>query len=277
MSGSEGFVVAVRRRGRVADGLALGAVPAVLVGVFVLSRSTRVSLGFAYTDPTLSTAYTAHFVHLSVGHLLTNLLVYLLVAPTVYLLCLLAGEHGHRLFRAAFPTFLGVFPFVLSALNLVFLRDRLSVGFSGVNMALFGLLPLALSMYADAQFDDDLDGTQSPLLFFAGMAIVALVAVPPTMQSLGIALAAVLSSVLYFEGVLGEVSFPGLEDLRAVSRRPGYFELLVVGASLFVLIPVVAFANARVGGDVVNLYTHLLGFAMAFMVSFLFFRVRIRG
>jgi len=121
-----------------------------LLAIFTLPESTRRSLAFAYADPTAVTAFTAHYVHLDVGHLAGNVAGYALLAGVGYALAVLGDSR--RFFLTALATFLLVFPFVLSALNLAVPRDAIGFGFSGINMALAGLLPLLLGTYARERF-----------------------------------------------------------------------------------------------------------------------------
>lgn len=63
------FVDKVREGFGPVDPLALSAVPVALLAVFSLPLETRRSLAFDYVDPTLVTAFTAHYVHLGTAHL----------------------------------------------------------------------------------------------------------------------------------------------------------------------------------------------------------------
>lgn len=117
---------------RASDLAVLLAVPVLLLAIFTLPESTRRSLAFAYADPTAVTAFTAHYVHLDVGHLAGNVAGYALLAGVGYALAVLGDSR--RFFLTALATFLLVFPFVLSALNLAVPRDAIGFGFSGINM-----------------------------------------------------------------------------------------------------------------------------------------------
>jgi len=114
---------------RLVDLLALAAVPVVLGAVFALPESTRRSLAFAYTDPTVRTAFTAHYVHLDVDHLAGNVAGYVVLAGVGYALAVLAG--CRRFFMVALATFLAAFPVVLSALNLAVPRNAISLDSPG--------------------------------------------------------------------------------------------------------------------------------------------------
>lgn len=261
------FFREVRRRVRAGDLLLLVGVPVLLAALFALPREVRLALAFQQADPTLLTAFAAHYVHLSADHLAANLLGYLLLAPLVYLLCLLNGHR--RLFRAAATTFLLAFPFALSGLELAVGGGGVALGFSGINGAFFGLLAFALARYAGGRFGERFDAADAAPAFFVGVAIIATLAVRSTTLSAGIAAAALLSGALYSETVLGDVGRPSLDAVRDAASQPGYFELAGAGFGLFLAYPFVAFPGTVVtDGGVVNLYAHLLGFCLAFIVTY---------
>jgi hypothetical protein len=257
---------------RALDLLALLAVPAVLVSVFALPEATRRSLAFAYTDPTVSSAFTAHYVHLGADHLLGNLVGYGLLAGVGYALAVLSGRR--RLFFTSFVTYLGAFPFALSALNLAVPRDAIGFGFSGVNMALAGLLPILWYCYAREEFAPSASLGALPALFFALVGWIALLALPVSTEGIGLAglaigVASALLALLYAAG--SGVRFPRSirKHAKSVASRSGYGDLLAVGAVVAVGYPVVGFpADPAGGGSVVNLYVHFLGFCLGFIGPF---------
>lgn len=262
-------------RVRAVDLLVLVAVPAALGAVFALPESTRRSLAFAYTDPTVRTAFTAHFVHLDVSHLAGNVAGYLLLAGVGYALAVLAGYR--RFFMVALATFLLAFPFALSALNLAVPRNAIGFGFSGINMALAGLLPLLLGVYARDRFFPEASIRALPAVFFPLVGWMAVLALPvssggldgPGVAGLATGIAGVLLGVLYASSTGVRI----LESLRASARaavsNPGYGDLFAVGVALLVGYPIVGFPGDPTGsGSVVNLYVHLLGFCLAFIGPF---------
>lgn len=257
---------------RAVDLLALLAVPAVLLAVFALPEATRRSLAFAYTDPTVSSAFTAHYVHLGVDHLLGNLAGYGLLAGVGYALAVLSGRR--RLFFTAFVTYLGAFPFALSALNLAVPRNAIGFGFSGVNMALAGLLPILWYCYARERFAPGASVAALPAVFFALVGWIALLALPVSTEGVGLAglaigIAGALLALLY--AASSEVRLPRSlrKHVKSVASRPGYGDLLAVGAVVAVGYPVVGFpSDPAAGGSVVNLYVHLLGFCLGFIGPF---------
>ena len=262
-------------RVRVVDLLLLAAVPAALGAVFSLPESTRRSLAFAYTDPTVLTAFTAHYVHLEAGHLAGNVAGYLLLAGVGYALAVLAGYR--RFFVVALATFLAAFPFVLSALNLAVPRNAIGFGFSGINMALVGLLPLLLGVYARERFFPDASIRALPAVFFATVGWMALLALPvspgnldgPGLAGLATAIAGALLGVLYASSTGVRVGKALRASARAAVANPGYGDLFAVGAAVLVGYPIVGFPGDPTGsGSVVNLYVHLLGFCLAFIGPF---------
>ncbi|WP_324663590.1 hypothetical protein [Haloarcula sediminis] len=272
----------------VADVLLLCAVPAVLLAAATLPLSVRQSLVFEYGDPTLRTALASSFVHVGPGHLAVNLLGYALVVPVAYLLSVVNGERWR--FRVVFVSLLAVCPVVLSYLNLALVRAGGSAGFSGVLLALYGYLPLALATHAETQFGIGRRRTTAPLLFFLGLLVITLltlgavltygVTVPfrgrtvavgdvVTATLVGLLAALVLVVALYLLSATGEGT-AWCATLQAAAGSAGHFELAVVATGLFLALPFATFpVDPVVGGRVLNLYTHLLGYALGFIATYI--------
>lgn len=271
-SGYVEFAGALASRTRRVDVLALCVVPAVLIFVFALPVATRRSLAFTYTDPTPLTAFTAHYVHLRADHLFGNLAGYVLLAGVGYALATLSGRR--RFFFVALATFIGAFPVVLSALNLAVPRNAVGFGFSGINMALAGLLPVLCHCYARDRLASTVSVSVLPAVFFALVGWIALLALPVSVEGVGLAglaigVAAALLAPLYAasSGVGLRRSLRGAT--RMIASRPGYGDLLALGVVVTVGYPVVGFPSEPSGsGGVVNVYVHLLGFCLGFIVPF---------
>ena len=284
------------------DLVALAAVPVVLLAVFALPEPTRRSLAFAYHDPTALTALSAHYVHFDPDHLLANLAGYGLLAGVGYLLA--AASRQRRFFFVAFATVCVAFPVVLSALNLAVPRRAVGFGFSGVNMAFAGLLPLLLAAFVHTRLrpvpravadgssatggssatDTSLspDGPTEPFsestpvrllpaTFFVLVGWMASLALPASTEWTGLVGPAVAAGGL----VLGASQTalrpaerrPSLRSFfgRVIDRR-GDGDLFAVGAVLAVSYPLVGFpAEPSSAGRVINLYVHLLGFCLGFI------------
>lgn len=257
----QAFLTEVYERGAPIDLLVLAFVPLTFIAAFALPASAKQGLMFVYTNPTLLAAFANHFVHLSVTHLLGNLIGYGLVVPTAYLLSVVSGQR--RQFFIVFATFLLALPFALSALNLVFVRPRIGIGASGLIMAFVGYLPVPLTAFARSRLGVPASPTQSSGLFFLGLALVAYVAAPAT-YGMPLAVAAGLAGVLFLLPVIEEttteaVSLPGA----------GYTEVAVFGMALFIGYPLVAFPRTvATSGSIVNVYSHVLGFCFGYIVTY---------
>ncbi|WP_123537546.1 hypothetical protein [Halosimplex salinum] len=251
----------------------IAAVPLVLVAVFALPEPVRRSLAFDYTRPSVLTAYAAPFVHLEWSHLLVNVLGYAVVVPVAYGLSVASGTVER--FRAAFVTFVLVFPPVLSLLNLAVVRPTVGVGFSGVLLAFVGYMPLALADYLSTGFDVGPRHLLSPAVFFTGLTLVAVLSMQSVLFSdptvlLGTALlvvATLLSAVLFLVAALDRAG--ATATTPAALRRSGYVEFGVAAGVVFFGFPFVAFPPDPAGaGGILNLYVHLLGYALGFMVTY---------
>ncbi len=258
--------------------------PAVLLATFTLPETTRRSLAFAYHDPTVLTAFSAHYVHLDADHLLANVAAYGLLAGVGYLLAIASGRR--RFFFTAFSTFALAFPFALSALNLAVPRRAIGFGFSGINMAFSGLLPLLLAAFVHANLSGRGGGSPAgrtvplsgsvpirllPATFLVVVGWIGVLALPASTEWSGVVGPGILLGGLLL-GAGGVLSTPLerrpslREGLRRVVDRRGYGDLFAVGATLAVAYPVVGFpAEPAVEGGVINLYVHLLGFCLAFI------------
>ncbi|WP_436931432.1 hypothetical protein [Halosimplex halobium] len=265
-----GFV----ERTRALDLLALLAVPVVLVAAFALPEPVRRSLAFEYTDPSAVAAFASAYVHVGPAHLLTNVGGYLLVVPTAYLLSVASGHR--RRFFLVFATVLVAFPPVLSYLNLAAVRTASGLGFSGVLLAFVGYLAYAVAEHLAVNLRVGPAASVAPALFFLGFAVAA----PLSVQSVtvdratvalgtaGLVLATLLSALLFALSAADETDSLR-RRLRFATARRGSFELAVLSLALFVAVQFVAFPpRPTAGPGTVNLYTHLLGYALGFMVTY---------
>lgn len=263
-----GFTQVATAEIRGVDIAAVVAVPAVLIAIFALPLAVREQFVFESAAPTVRTAYLSHFVHRQQLHLFGNLAVYLVVTPVTYLLCVLAGRR--LLFRATFVTLLTVFPFALSVMQLLFPRQREILGFSGLNAGLFGLLCVAWVVYASEQFLSSESTQYAPALLFVLCGVIALITLPARAWRLEIGLGSVALGIGYLLLWIRNDQ-PDVAGIRRGLSRPGYAELAGAGLGLVVAYPFVGFRNiVTVGTGVVDVYIHLLGFALAFIVVYVY-------
>lgn len=243
--------------------LAVG-VPTLLLWVHALPRTTRRGLALVFGDPTLSSAFTAHFVHFSTGHLLSNLMIYALVVPPTYLLARRTDELPA--FRRGFLTVVVVFPVALSGLSVALGQPALGYGFSGVNMALFGLLTLFLGRFLARRFGLGVD-RRGLALFGVGVVFITLRSLPLTDVALSVAGSAACLAGAAVVGRVRRQSPPRPERL-GLSRQNGDTELAAVTGFLFCALPLVSFSVPSSVSAGLGLYVHFLGYALAFTVLY---------
>jgi hypothetical protein len=262
-----GFLADALGEARWADVALIGAVPALLLVVYALPRSTLEGLVLDTTSPSLVAAYVSHFVHLDGFHLLGNLTVYVPAAAVGYLLCILSERR--RLFRIGFVTLLLAFPVALSSMQLVFPRPRLIFGFSGINAGFAGMACFAFVGYLRTNVTPRAEDRYAPTLLFFIMGLIALVALPTDAFRFEIGAGSFSLAAVYVGVALYRQGVPTADDIRAAVNRPGYFETAGAGFGLIVGYPFVAFQDAVVpGGSVLDVYVHLLGASLAFIVLF---------
>jgi hypothetical protein len=242
---------------------ALAAAPLTLCLVFSLPDPVRERLVLVYAEPSPLTVYSAHFVHYAPSHLLSNLLLYLLVVPTAYLL---AASGGHiRLFRRTFAVIVMAVPSLLSALNVLLGTPAVGFGFSGVNMALFGLFCLLFGNHLTQSTGVGV-GTYGGALFAAISASVALFGLPHSQASLGVAGGAVCLGMAYL--VAGQ-----RRGHREATRDPPPADsrvLTVAGSIVFLLVAALVLQGPATGpAAALGLYVHFLGFALAYTAAYL--------
>jgi len=265
------FLRALRRQVHPADVTLFFFVPLVLVGLYQLPQATRAALTFKTPAPTVMTAYTAHFVHMDASHLLGNLSVYLSVASLTYLLCVLADRR--QLFLLTLVSLLVVFPFALSGMQLLFPRERIVFGFSGINAGFFGLLYVSLVSYVNRTISARIELEHAPALLFLTVGLIAWLSVPARGFRVEITAASIGLGLAYVALALRQVGLPTLAEVRVAVDRPGYFELAGAGFGMALVYPYVGFRDVIVPGGVLDVYAHLLGYCLAFIVVYVFLLV----
>lgn len=266
----DGFIRTLRRKTHAIDVLALSAIAGALIAVFLLPEPLKRSLTFSYVEPTALTAVTAHFVHLSMDHLLANLFGFVVLAATGYSLAILGNRR--RLFAILLTAYLLIIPPTLSVLNLAVPRPAITYGFSGVNMALAGLLPIVLTEYAGRRLHAAITPRLAPGLFFLVMTLVSLVAIPTQPITLAVAAGSGLITLIYVRQFRRSLRSHSETD-HFWSRRPdqlaGWLEFGVLGTVVAVGYPLIGYpTDPASAGQVVNIYVHTLGYALAFIGSY---------
>ncbi|MFB6244004.1 MAG: hypothetical protein ABEH80_07870 [Halobaculum sp.] len=259
------FTDELRAESRGLDVLLAALPAAALLGVWLLPASVRRGYRFDYADPSVVDAYVAHFVHLEASHFLVNLAGYVVLIGTTYALAVLAGRRTR--FRVTFvATFLAL-PWALSMANVAFSNTGVGFGFSGMVTGVLALLGLETYAYAAATLSLPLERGNA-VLVFAVETVLITVALGAGERLVVVGAVSGILALAVGLLVVRTVRRSGVDVTRA--SRPGYLELGGIGVVLLVGFPFVAFPAdpTTASGGVVNLYTHLLGFAFTFVAGY---------
>lgn len=256
------------RRGAAREVGLLLALPVVLLVVFWLPDPVRDGLVLRADDPTLATAFAAHLVHRSWGHLAGNLAVYAGAVGLGYPLAVLGGRR--RTYVSVVVAVLLAYPFVLSGLYLAGHDAGELLGASGLALALVGALPMVLFAYLGARVDAAVSVAHAPALFFLGAAAIAgrtALAVPAVRPFVPVA---VVLGALYLLPVAGRLR-RGTSVRGRQLHRAGYVELPAAAVVVFFLAVAVAVPvdPSAGGGAVGELTLHVLAFALGFAGAYL--------
>lgn len=268
------------------DGVALTIVPLLLLWAYSFPITTRRALTLAYLDPTPLAMITSHFIHLSHGHLIANLGVYGLVVPLAAFCCRSAGSR--RAFYLTGVTFVIVFPFVLSALNLLWPRPRIGLGFSGILMAFTGFLPITLYWYAENTLGYRVRWSQLPFAFVLGCCLVLGQLIgnagwrPKSLAGVSLLSLTVGGVLLYTTEYVSGVKRIATQVRTAPQSvfqyewpltTPGS-EFVVAGCLIFTsLVALAVQPRAATSASIPNYYSHVLGYCFGFIVPYCYYSV----
>ena len=264
------FLATLSREVWLLEVLLLAVVPIILGSVALLPVAQE-GLVFQRESPTLLAAYTAYFVHFDAAHLLGNVATYLAVVPVAYLLAVLSGRR--QLFWTTWLTLLVAFPFALSAMQLSFPDARTLLGFSGINAGFVGLLCFLVVSYAGTTLAAGIEERDAPALLFWTVGLISWVTLPPRAWRVELAALAVCTGLAYLASALSRVGLPTRAGIRAAVTRPGYAELAVAGLCVLLAYPFLGFGartSLVTANGVFDVYIHLLGYCLAFIVVYVF-------
>jgi len=156
---------------------------------------------------------------------------------------------------------------------LLFPRERIVFGFSGINAGFFGLLYVSLVSYVNRTLSPRIETEHAPALLFFSVGAIAWLVVPARGFRVEIAAASVGLGLVYLVPAVRQVGLPTLAEIKVAIDHPGYFELAGAGFGLAVAYPYIGFRDTIVHGGVLDVYAHLLGYCLAFIVVFVFLLV----
>ena len=256
------FVHKLRKNFYPSDLFVISVVPLVLVATYQLRIEARQSLAFASESPSIVTAFTTNYIHFTTDHLVGNIGWYILIIALAYLLAI-TNEHRSRFFATLF-TVLVLLPIPLSYLTLAVPTPGVSIGFSGLNMALFGFVVVEFAAYLDEYFTENFGVENAPAFFFL---VTAFVALPhaKTGWGYGIAVGSLFLAIVYSAGLLWSFQ-PSLSGVSDAVDKQGYFELSITTFVVMVVFVPIAFPQNPVFEEgFINVYVHFVGFCLGFM------------
>jgi hypothetical protein len=254
--------------------LVLAGLPAVLGILWLLSPTDGLAFSLAAdsvfeSSRTLSTAFTANYVHAGGRHLADNLLNFWVTLFGIYPLVAIAGWRQE--FRISMAVYLLIAPFGIAWLTLATLgsiTNQPSMGFSGITAAFLGFLPVVLAAAVCETTDGELDTAWAAVPFLLSLAIVFAVPsvsyfpVQPVL-ALGLTVCGVSAA-----GALWWIDPP--HKLGAYNRHldPDRRLAFLIGSTVFVFGVAGALLFVRPG---TNVWGHLAGYLVGFTVPYLGF------
>lgn len=230
-------------------------------------------MAFEYGDPTIATAYTAHFVHLTPSHLGSNLVAFLFVSGAIVIILSRVGDHW--LLVGYLTTLAVVLPVALSFLNLAIPRNGVTYGFSGINMALAGFLPVAITRYLERKLRHRIDTSLLLASFFLSVGYVGVVAVPLSTVSVALATNSVMFGTIF--AIQFGRSLSGTY-LWSVTRSDLTDATLVNAVIVWIVLLSMGFPEIDAGGEgVTNLFLHFVGYTLGFTTAYLVHEWRLLG
>ena len=264
-------------------GLSILSVVSLFIGTYLLPKPVRRSLAFEYADPTLATAYTAHLVHLTPSHLFGNLIAFVVVSGLLLTLTVRANDRW--LSVGILVMFAFVLPVTLSFLNLAVPRNSVTYGFSGLNMGLVGILPIAAVRYVEQKRRNPVTAPVLLIQFLLSSIYISIVSIPPSKLSrIVFVTSVVLGAVVMFRTNswrgrrVGDIGRRSAGSDERIDRTGWLTPLFVGGLGVWMLLLSAGFPDeVGVDGTVINIYAHFLGYTLGFISAYLAHEWRLFG
>lgn len=241
-------------------------IPAVLVVAWLAVGPDAAALAFHPEAPTAAAAFTAHYVHASAGHLAGNLGVYAVAVGLGYPLAVLGG--CRRRFITMIVGVLLAVPLVLSGVHLGLGGTAALIGFSGIALALVGLLPPVVFEYLRSRVSAAFAVTDALGLFLVGGAVITWQAsrVIPRGELLAAGVAAVGLATL---GPVGWRVWQRRQRIGPPTRtRTAPWLPLAAGLGFLLAVVTATAGPVPAEGAEAVLTLHLLGYAVGFVGAY---------
>ena len=235
-----------------------------LCGLWIFSPGlTSTDLALNHRNPQFYQFYTSAFVHANTGHLLGNLVGYVVTVTPLYFL--FAHQDRRREFWRAFVLILAVAPIVSSVASYAVWSVALDFtvhygrGFSGVVAAFAGLLLMTvLSILEEEQSEPH--STFSTALLLTTLLGTWTITFTGVLRYLMVALLVAMLGVIVWASARGELSPVGIGEWVQANFRLA--QLLTVGGFAALLVIVASFPNDLASGkNFADVVGHGAGFA----------------
>jgi len=253
------------------DILLMSVVPVVLTGIFLLPKPIQRSLILDFQNVSIFNLFSYGFVHRDLGHYAGNLVSYVTLVLSAYLLCVLGKEK--KFFRYTWLSFVLLVPPVIALIELVSpVSPNTTAGFSGVASAFLGFLPISLVLFLRNRVSKSIQASHAVVLLLVVLGVTSFTYSGISGLTLGTFAATILLAVFYVYRI-------GFEEVKRVlgdiASMQGHLELVLFGILFFLATPTMIFpANISRAGGTVDIFAHYLGLVLGFFLPLLYLLYR---
>lgn len=261
------------------SGVILAISVALLTIHLTLPQSTKDGLYFQFSEPTVTSLWTAAMTHISWLHVTSNIATYLLLCAVLYPIFLRWDRRWD--FWILFTAIIVLTPPVQISLDHLIIHelaelttpDSRTMGFSGVIGAFIGMLFVTIGSYVNDQTDTRV-GYQlmfTVYLVAGGMLLVAFG--PPTWRTLAAVVAISIGFIMVFWNTAKTFQITSISEItHRINAR--YWEFSLIFLSTVVLIGMIyaAFpADFAAGERTTNIVGHFNGLVVGFIITVAYF------
>ncbi len=244
-----------------------------IILIYFLPEKIQESLALSYENPRLINLLTSAFVHGGRSHLIGNLTAYLLFVIPIFLMSIIAREK--KKFYLVFSLFVLVFPFILSSINLYFIDAETSRGFSGVDSAFLGFMPIISFHLLRKKVCENLKKTFPVSFLFFAFSLVVFTYVDALIEKVLTSGVILLLAVFFLWWSTKDIDFK--KFLKTVKDNPEtywHFWIGMMGILIFIVGVISIFPAEIVSGEsTVNIVSHYFGLVLGFLIPYFSFQV----
>ena len=247
-------------------------IPAVLVGIYLMSNELKDVLALYPKSPTFISVWGSNFLHITLPHLTENLAYYFLIISFIFVFDMKTNK---RMLFINFPLIFFILP-IVSSLSTIAVFSYFDVnipaeGFSAVVAGLLGYLPFSFFKFVKTYYKVDLESSLRQLLF--PILLLNLVVIPIAygsymlLQSVFIT-ALIIALLIIYVSHFKDVKSDYLKIFQLVRSKKLFTSsalsisiILIYCGSIF-LYP----QSLVIKGSVVNIVAHYVGYIFGFIV-----------